>query len=210
MTKQLLDLVVSNPVVLLVIENGNEDVQVRQEVAQPARCSKRDGEQPARAESRHGLVEFVSGRFDRVAERFEQRTQEPFAATAGDGCKTCLQGQLGRRKLGFALASPGKGGIEPAGKHNREQRRGDVRAVVDVLVLGTALAATATDDSDRVHVEENRCRAAVVRRLRVEDCGVTERELASVHVLRVLVEQEPEVGGGPVSRSDGQEHATSR
>jgi hypothetical protein len=27
-----------------------------------------------------------------------------------------------------------------------------------------------------------------------------------VHMLRVFVEQEPEVGGRPVSRSDGQEH----
>ena len=50
-TKQLLDLVVPNPVVLLIIENRNQDVQVRQQVAQPACRAKRNGEQPARTEA---------------------------------------------------------------------------------------------------------------------------------------------------------------
>ena len=43
-TKQLLDFVVPNPVVLLIVENRNEHAQVRQEFAQPARCPKRDCE----------------------------------------------------------------------------------------------------------------------------------------------------------------------
>ena len=46
-------------------------------------------------------------------------------------------------------------------------------------------------------------------RLWVEDRRVAERELPSVHMLRVLVEQKPEVGGRPMSRSDGQEHVLS-
>jgi hypothetical protein len=74
------------------------------------------------------------------------------------------------------------------------------------LVLSTALTATAADDSDRIDVEQDRRRARVLACFRVEDRRVAEREVASVHMLRVFVEQEPKVGGRAVSRSDGQEH----
>ena len=47
---------------------------------------------------------------------------------------------------------------------------------------------------------------AVLGRLRIEDCGVTERELPRVHVVRVLVQQESKVSRRLVGRSDGQEH----
>ena len=205
-TKQLFDFVVPNPVVLLIVENRNQHVQVRQQVAQPARCSQRNREQSARAERRHALVEFVTGRFDRIAERLEQRAEERLAAAAGHSRETCFERQLGRRELGFLLASAAQGGVEPARKHDREQRRGDVRPVVDVLVLSAALAAAATDHSDRVDVEQHGRRAGRLGRLRVEHCRVAERELPRVHMLRMLVQQESEVGRRLMRRSDGQEH----
>ena len=65
--KQLLDLVVPNPVVLLIVENRNQDVQVRQQVAQPACRAERNGEQPARTEGRHASSRDAR-RLDRVAE----------------------------------------------------------------------------------------------------------------------------------------------
>src|SRR4029079_5294689 len=80
MTKQLLDFVVTNPVVLLVIENRNEHVQVREQVAQPPGRSQCDREQPARTERRHALVEFVTSRLDRIPKRLEQCTEERFAS----------------------------------------------------------------------------------------------------------------------------------
>ena len=135
---------------------------MRQQVAQPARRAERDGEQPARAERRHALVEFVAGRFDRVAERLEQRAEERFAAAAGNSRESCFERQLGRREVGFPLASTAQRGVEPARKHDREQRRGDVRPVVDVLVLGAALAAAAADHSDRVDVEQDGRRARLL------------------------------------------------
>ena len=206
MTKQLLDFVVPDPVVLLIVENRNEHVQVRQEVAQPARCSERDRKQPAWAERRHALVEFVACRFDRVAERLEQRSEESFAAAAGDSRETGLERQLGRHEVGLPLTSTAQGGVEPARKHNREQRRGDVRPVVDVLVLRAALAATASDHTHRIDVEQHGRRAGLISRLRVEDRRVAKRELPRVHMLRVLVEQESKVGGRLMSRSDSQQH----
>ena len=153
-SKQLLDFIVSHPVVLLVVENRNEHVQVRQELVQSTRGSKRDREDPARAERRHALVEFVARRFDRVAERLEQRAEERFAAAAGNRCEPCLERQLCGREVGRPLASAAKCGVEPTRKDDREQRRGDVRPIVDVLILGAALAAAATDHSDRVDIEE--------------------------------------------------------
>ena len=206
MTKQLLDLVVPDPVVLLIVENRNEHVQVRQQVAQPARCSQRNREQPARAERRHALVEFVTRRFDRVAERLEQRAEKRLAAAAGNSRKTCFERQLSRHEVGLPLTSTTQGGIEPAREHHREQRRRDVRPVVDVLVLSAALAAAATDHSDRIDVEQHGRRAGLLSRLRVEDRRVAERELPRVHVLRMLVQQESEIGGRLMGRSDGQEH----
>ena len=121
MAKQLLDFVVANPVVLLIVENRDEDVQMRQDFAQPARCAKRDREQSAWTEHRHALVEFMPGRFDRVAERLEQRAEERFAAAAGNRCEPCLERQLCGREVGRPLASAAKCGVEPTRENDREQ-----------------------------------------------------------------------------------------
>jgi hypothetical protein len=94
MAKELLDLVVSDPVVLLIVEHRDEHVQVRQEFAQASRCPKRDSKQPARAERRHALVKFVAGCLDLVAERLEQRAEESLAAAAGNSGKSGFQRQL--------------------------------------------------------------------------------------------------------------------
>ena len=78
--------------------------------------------------------------------------------------------------------------------------------IVDVLVLGAALAAAATDHSDRIDVEQDAPLCTLPRRLWVEDRRVAKWELPRVYVLRVLVEQEPEVGRRLMGRSNGQEH----
>ena len=205
-TKQLFDLVVSHPVVLLIVENRNEHVKMRQQVAQPPRRAERDGEQPARAEGRHALVELVARRVDRVAERLEQRAEECLAAAAGNSRETCFERQLDRRQVGFPLASTAQGRVEPARKDNREQRRRDVRSVVDVLILGATLAAAASDHPDRIDIEQDGGSAGVVGGLRVEDRGAAERKLPRVHVLGMLVQQESEISGRLVGCSNGQEH----
>src|SRR4029078_8395394 len=101
-------------------------------------------------------------------------------------------------------------GVEPARQHDREQRRCDVRPVVDVLVLSAAFTATASSHSDWMDVEENGRRARFLARLRVEDCRVTERELARVHMVRMLVQQESEIECRVMSRSNRQEHVLCR
>jgi hypothetical protein len=56
---------------------------VRQQVAQPARRAERNGEQPARTERRHALVELVARRFDRIAESLLTGMAIPAGHSAG-------------------------------------------------------------------------------------------------------------------------------
>lgn len=128
MSKQFLHFVVTDPVVLLIVEDRNQYVEVRQQVAQSARCSQRNREEPARAERRHALVEFMTDRFDRIAERLEQRAEKRLSAAARDRGKTGFERQLNRHEVGLPLTSTTQGGIEPTREHHREQRRGHVQA----------------------------------------------------------------------------------
>jgi hypothetical protein len=65
---QLLDFVVSNPVVLLVVENWDQDVQVGEEFTEAARRTQRHSEQAAWAERWHAFVEWMSNGIDVVTE----------------------------------------------------------------------------------------------------------------------------------------------
>ena len=202
MTKQLLDFVVADPVVFLVVENRNEHVQVREQVAQPPGRPQCDREQPARTERPHALVEFMTSRLDCIPERLEQRAEERFASAAGNGRESRLERQFRGSEIGFPLASTTQSRVEPTRKDDREQRRCDVRPVVDVLVLSAAFATAAPDHSDWIDVEENCRRAGFFARLRIEDGRVAEREFPRVDILRVLVQQEPQIRSRPVSCSN--------
>ena len=113
----------------------------------------------------------MTDRFDRIAERLEQRAEKRLSAAARDRRKTGFERQLSRHEVGLPLTSTTQGGIEPTREHHREQRRCNVRPVIDVLVLGAALAAAATNHTDRIDVEENGRRARFLARLRVEAAG---------------------------------------
>ena len=106
----------------------------------------------------------MTGRFDRVAERLELR-EERFAASAGHSRESCFQRQLRRSEFGFLLASTAQSGVEPTREDNREQRRCDVRPVVDVLVLRAALAAAPTNHPNRIDVQQYGRRAGLFIRL---------------------------------------------
>src|SRR5512138_545828 len=125
---------------------------------------------------------------DLVAERLEERAEESLAAAAGNRCDASFQRQRRCSELRLALTPSAEGRVEPAGEDDREQRRGDVRPIVHVLVLGAAFAATAADHADRIDIEQDRGLAGVLRRFRVEDGGAAEWELPCVDVVRVFVE----------------------
>ena len=100
-----------------------------------------------------------------------------------------------RRQFRAVLAAPAEGGAEDLGDRDAQERRRDVRAVVDVLVEQPPEAAAAADQADRVDVQQQGGGAAVVGRLGVEDVGLAERQVERLRPVRVLVQQVAEVGG---------------
>jgi hypothetical protein len=128
---------------------------------------------------------------DVVPQRFEQCTEESLAAAAWNCGDSRLQRQRRPNEFGFALAPSTQSGVEPTRKDDRQQGRSDVGAIVDVLVLGPAFAATATNHPNWINVEHDCCRAGLLRRFRIEDRRVPKWELPRVDVVRVLVEEEP-------------------
>ncbi len=105
--QQLVDLVVSHPVVLLVVEHGEYHIQVRQQIAQAGR--RRDAQREVRALAPFGeaRIEQQTPRVDGVAERLEQPRQEPLAAAAGDGRQRGRErdGRVGELLPSLALAA---------------------------------------------------------------------------------------------------------
>ena len=204
--KQLLDLVVAHPVVLLIVENRNEHVEMRQQVAQPACRAERDGEQPARAERRHALVELVPRRLDLVAERLEQAAKKRLAAAAGHRRESRLERQLGRASSGFRSHRPPSAELN----HRASTTESSEDATYGRSLTYWSSAPPLPPRPRTIPTGSTSSRTAAVQtvlgRLRVEDRRVAERELPRVHVLRMLVQQESEIGGRPVGRSNGQEH----
>ena len=133
--QQLLDLVVADPVVLLASSTGIEHVEVREQVAQPHVAAQVDGVVPARRPTRGSA---------RRAGAAPRRPRSRAARTAGAAISSPprtaatasrassgsgLVGQLGPR-----LAPAGQRGAEHPRDRDAQERRRDVRPVVDVLV----------------------------------------------------------------------------
>ena len=61
-----------------------------------------------------------------------------------------------------------------------------------------------------IHLEQQRGRAPLGARLRVEDMGLTERELEGLEPGGVLVQQVAQIRRGDVGRREGQQQRASR
>ena len=203
--KQLLDLVVADPVVLLIIEDRDEHVQVRQQVAQSARRSQRDGEQPARAERRHALVECVTRRFDLVAERLEQRAEERLAAAAGDGREPSFERHRIAASSGFRSHRPASAELNQ--RESTTERSDDATYGRSLTYWSSApplpprprTMPTGSTSSSTAAVQPRRWlrdRRPSRGRTGTRACGRA----------RVLVQQESEIGGRLMGCSYGQEH----
>jgi hypothetical protein len=62
------------------------------------------------------------------------------------------------------------------------------------------------DQPDRVYFQQQRSGASPLARLRIEHVSLAGRQLERLHPVRVLVQQEAQVGGGWRGRGDGQQH----
>ncbi len=143
--QQLLHLVVADEVVLLVVEDRDQDVQVRQQLRQRGRLAgpspRSTGSRPTRGTARRA----GGGR---------PRPRSPAARTppagtvspprTGSTSSRAVERDRRRRQLGPVLAAALEGRAEDLGDRHAQERRGDVGPVVDVLreqeVLVGALA----------------------------------------------------------------------
>src|ERR1700735_2992088 len=100
MAQELRDLVVTDEIVLVVVKDGDEHVEVREQVADLAGGSQGDPEVGALPPVGEGWVEVVSGRLDGVAERLEEATHEVLATAGRKARDGCLQRDGGVDELG--------------------------------------------------------------------------------------------------------------
>src|SRR5207245_11118741 len=80
MTKQLFDFRVTNPVVLVVVQDWNQDIEMRQQITQSNCCLECDRKVRALSPLWKFLIEWMSNGRDLVTQRLEQATQEIFSA----------------------------------------------------------------------------------------------------------------------------------
>src|SRR6185503_8517203 len=80
--KQLVDFGVAHPVMLLVVEDGNEHVQMREQAGEPLCATQRQREVATGAPLWRASVQCVRRYRHGVAERLEQSAEEHLAASA--------------------------------------------------------------------------------------------------------------------------------
>jgi hypothetical protein len=191
--------------VLLRIEDRNEHVEVSQQVAQTHPTVKLDGETAALAPLWELLIKRMLDRMHAVAKRLEQPAQDLLATGAGDRREAGAQRQRLLRQLGPLRAAAGERRAEDARDRHAQERGADIGAVVDLLVEPWE-AHAAANQSYGVDVEQQRCRASLLARLRIEDVRLPERQRERLQPLRVLVQQVAEVGGRRACGRDRQQH----
>jgi hypothetical protein len=171
-TKKFFDFVFTNPVVLFVVENGEKNVKMLQNVAKFLFRGERNA--PVAAFSPFGKVLIKSepcGR-DCVAERLKEAAQKIFAAAAGYDGNVDLQGKLSFSKLLAIFATASKCSAEGTRQSDTRKRRGSVRAIVDVLIeesTFTRWAAGFANEFDGIDFDKKCGSAALFSGFRIEN-----------------------------------------
>ena len=214
---ELADLISGDPVVLAVVQHRQQHVQVAEQVLDPAGAGQPDAEVRAVTPVGEVRVQRDGDGADLVAKRLEQLPQQGLAAAAGQHRQ--LRGQLEKLagQLRAGLAGPAQRGAEHPAQRHRQERRRRVRPVVDVpgqrepaRLGGGQARALAPRQRDRVHLDQQRDRAPLRPGLGVERVRDAEPDVHAAQRGRVLVQHEPQVGGGRGDAGDGQQHAVPR
>jgi hypothetical protein len=200
---QLGDLVLADPVVLVVVEHRDQHIEVVEQVAQPRGSgqSKRDITRSVGVDARDGID------VDGPAQGLEQRPNEHGAAAASrqrrddDFQRDRLLGQF--RPL---ARGSGHGGTQGPSHGDRQEGRRGVGAVVDVLVQQAVGATLAAHQRHGIDIQNQRRLAARLGHFRIEDVRLAERQLGLMGAAGVLVQQEAQVGRRLVGGRDGQIH----
>jgi len=201
---ELVDLGLVDPVVLVIVEHGQQDVEVVEQIGHALGSVQAQREVPTGPPvGVLGIERDGLGR-DLVAERREQPPDDVLPAAGGDGGQRGLERDRRRRELRPLPARAGHRALEHGDQRDREKRGGDVRPVVDVLgEREPPRPPPAAHEPDGVDVEHERRGAPLLARLGIEHVRGPERHGERLHPVGV---QEAEVGRRPVGRRERQEH----
>ena len=211
--QQLVDLVGAHPVVLVVVQYGQQHEQLLEHRLQRGRRRQREVEVAAHAPLGELRIERDLLGDHGVSQRLEQAGGDIDPAAARGHREPDLESMASAGELRTLLAPSGHGRGEHLAEHHRRERRRDVRPVVHVLGEGEVVALRprpAPDEAHRVDVNDQSRRAPLLAGLGEEHVSHAEPELGGVMAARVLVQEVAEIGGRLVVRRDGEEHRKFR
>src|ERR1700749_2567984 len=172
MSTQLFNLILADPIMLLRVEHRYQDVQVCEHILKRGYLPQFHGVIVALAPFWKRLVERVMLRAHHVSERFEQTLQNVRSTPARQRSNPRNQRQRLVHHLWPSLARPRERTSENAGYRDAEKRRRPRGPVIHRLIqsaAGPARSPSRTHEPDRINVQQQRGRAALCRRFRIED-----------------------------------------
>ncbi len=132
-SQQLVDLIWSLPVVLGLVEHGQQHVQLVERVGQPDHAAQAEPDVAGVAPLGERLVERDRLRPDLPAQWLEHAVRDAGPAATRQHGNGDLQRDRGVGELLTRGAAARPGGAEDVGQRDAEQRRRGIRTVVDVL-----------------------------------------------------------------------------
>ena len=204
--QKLGDLVVADPVVLVVVEHGKQDIEMRQEVLEEHLTGDVGIDVATLPPRREGGIQRDRRGRDVVAEGLEEAMDHRLPARGWKHRDVRMQWDGGRRELGSVLAAAvHRGAVQLRDRHAQERRR-HIRPIVHVLGEREPIGCPAAHQRDGIDFEQQGGRAALFGGLRIEDMRLAEGQRDRPQVAGVLVQQVPEVGCRLMRGLDREKH----
>jgi hypothetical protein len=166
------------------------DVEVRQQLAKATFAIQSDREISARSPFWKCRVEWQLVRLHYIAQWLEETTEERLAAATRQDGNPGLQRDRGVRQVWSFLRSSGHGGAEDMSNGDGQERRCDVRPVVDVLrEWSRVFTRSAAHEADRVDIKKQRRCTSVGRRFWIKDDCASKALIERLNSGRILVKQ---------------------
>ena len=209
--EELVDLVPTDPVVLVVVEHRDEDIKVPKQILQPHDPAEDEVVVGALAPLRPTGIDRLTAGLYFVAKGREQSLDETGTATTRKRRDPSDKGDRRVRQFGALVRAPVQRTSVDLCDGRRKERIGRIRPVVDVLVQESAIprADPPSHQRDRVEVDEERSSTGIVLGLGVEDPRGSGGQLELLHTSGVLVQEVPKVRRGSVRCLDRQQHGAA-
>jgi hypothetical protein len=154
---EFLELGVADPIVFLAVENRQEHVEMDEQIPQAAFRGERNPEVRALTPLGEVRIERQSLGVDGIPERLEETTEECLSAAARKDRQLDAKRKFGLGELGAVSTRAVESRTEHARECDTQERRSDVRTVVDVLPERSGIAlcvSRASDEADGVELEQ--------------------------------------------------------